>query len=81
MIWYGMFFKSVDFITCPLVFTVKAVYQGVLRIVVCQEVQTTSTACMVKTRGPVVATHYHTRQAYITLPWVDFPWSVSPQLE
>ena len=35
MIWYGMFFKSVDFITCPLVFTVKAVYQGVLRIVVC----------------------------------------------
>ena len=33
------FSKRGDFVTCPLVLTVKAVCQGVLRIAVCQGVQ------------------------------------------
>ena len=37
------FSKSGEFVTCPLVITVKAVCQRVLRIGVCQGVQTSST--------------------------------------
>ena len=43
MMWYDIFQKTGDFTTCARFFTVKAVCQGVLRIAVCQGVQTAST--------------------------------------
>ena len=43
MIWYGIFQEAGILLRVPLFFTVKAVCQGVSRIVFCQGVQTAST--------------------------------------
>ena len=43
MIWYRIFHKAAILFRVPLFFAVKAVCQGVWRIVVCQGVQTAST--------------------------------------
>ena len=43
MMWYGIFQKEGILLRVPYFFTVKAACQRVLRIVVCQGVQTAST--------------------------------------
>ena len=60
-IWYGIFQKAGILLRVPCFFTVKAVCHGVLKIVVCQGVQTASTdisasVCIIPEHSDWVAT-------------------------